>query len=515
MRKVLFLAFLALAFLACEEIISVPDISDDEIRILAPLDGAILDDSTVAFSWEEIEFADEYKLQIATPSFALATQVVLDTVVIDSTQAFRRFQKLLAPNVYEWRVLASNSEYQTSYTSASFEVTSVEQGEDISAVVVTLLAPSDDATVTSSSVNFNWEMVQGAENYVLQIATPDFQNPIQIVVDETLTTTSFQTDLLNEQYQWRVKAVNSSSETAYAMHDLRVDDSNSDDISDQIVSLLAPSENATLTDTEVSFTWQAITNATQYELQVAFPNFDNPQQFVVNQRFDNADTQSFELLEGVYEWRVKALNDDSETMYSTSSFDVVLGDDLSSQNVNLIAPSAGAVIDSNEINFTWGTLQAADDYRIQIATPNFTNPIQVVVDEVFPSASTQSFSLAEGEYEWRVKASNTSSETPYSTNNFRVDLNAELSDQTVIIISPIDGFVTANTSINLQWEELTQATLYRVVITDLTTGDVFLEQTTPSGILGVNFVTGNYSWKVRAENTSQNTPFTTQTITIQ
>ena len=99
-------------------------------------------------------------------------------------------------------------------------------------------------------------------------------------------------------------------------------------------------------------------------------------------------------------------------------------------------------------------------------------------------------------------------------SDFTVDFNAELSDQSVVIISPIDGFVTSNTSVNLQWEELAQATLYRVIITDETTGEVFLEQTTAGGILGVTFTSGSYSWKVRAESAAQNTPFTEQSITI-
>jgi uncharacterized protein YegP (UPF0339 family) len=514
MKKVIVFVLMALTFWACEEVISVPDISDNEIEILAPLDGVVVDVPGVAFSWEEIEFADQYEVQIATPSFSVANQIVLDTILRDSTQILRRFEKALIPNQYEWRIRAANSDYETAYSRASFEVTSEEQGDDISDAQVQLIAPSDSVTITSATVNFTWDAVDGAESYTLQVATPDFQNPIQVVVDEVLTTTSFQTVLTNGEYQWRVKAVNESSETDYSVHSLTIDDSDSDDISDAVVVLLAPSDNAALNTTEVSFTWQAVTNATQYELQVASPDFNNPQQFVVNERFDNATTQTYTLNEGSYEWRVKAINDTSETEYTTNGFTLTLGDDLSTQNVSLLAPTTGTVLDTNTINFTWDALQAATDYRIQIATPNFTNPIQVVVDQVFNSADTQSLMLSEGDYEWRVKAINASSESPYSVSDFTVDFNAELSDQSVVIISPIDGFVTSNTSVNLQWEELAQATLYRVIITDESTGEVFLEQTTASGILGVTFISGSYSWKVRAENASQNTPFTEQSITI-
>ena len=92
---------------------------------------------------------------------------------------------------------------------------------DISNHTVVLLAPTDSAVLTSTNVGFNWNAVDGASEYVIQIATPDFANPLQIVADSTLTTTSFSTTLMaTTNYQWRVKAKNPNYETAFSTRSL-------------------------------------------------------------------------------------------------------------------------------------------------------------------------------------------------------------------------------------------------------------------------------------------------------
>lgn len=516
--KKIFIQLLAVACIctACEEIISVPDISEELVRIVAPSDGSLLTQTSVNFSWETIEFAEQFQVQVASPSFGNATAVVLDTIVGDSAQSIRRFQAELQEANYQWRVRGLNSNYSTPYMAASFSVDTTEVADDISSIALALIAPAAEAVIETQEVQFTWSSIAEADNYVFQVAYPDFVNPVQVVENQELDQTSIEVTLENNGYQWRVKAMNQDSETAFSTRSFVVDDGTGEiDLSLENVTLLAPAIDAVLTETEVSFTWSAVEGATNYSLQVARPNFTNPVQILVNENLDSSDSQTFTIPEGEYEWRVKAQNPSSETNYAVQPFSVVLGTDLSTQTLVLVAPSLGTIVNSSDVNFTWDALNAADSYQLQIARPNFTNPVQIVVDQTYDSAATQSFVLSEGAYEWRVKGINASSETRYTTHAFEVDFDAELSDQTIVIISPIDGFATTNTSVNLQWEPLSQAILYRVIITDTNTGDVYLEQTTTNTVLGVNFVTGTYEWKVRGESASQNTVFTTQTLLIQ
>jgi hypothetical protein len=321
MKRVLIFALSISILYGCEEIVSVPDISQEVVEVLAPIDGSVLENEEVTFSWNEIEFVDQYQIQVAQPTFLEASQVVLDTTLGDSLQSFRNFIKILNPNVYQWRVRGLNSNFSTDYSTQSFEV----------------LVPVDG--------------------------------------DEQV------------------------------------------DLSMESVMLLAPFNNAVLNDTNVTFSWDSVSEATSYRFQIAFPNFENPEQLVIDQSFDMAGSQSFDLED------------------NTS-------------------------------------------------------------------------------YEWRVKALNETSETAYTTRDVSINATEDLSEQTVIIVAPEDAFETSETSVGLSWDSLEQATLYRVLITDLSDNTIFLEQTTTEANLTVTFEVGEYTWAVRAENDTESTPFTEQTITI-
>ncbi|WP_461587606.1 fibronectin type III domain-containing protein [Winogradskyella sp.] len=93
------------------------DISNDQVEITAPSNNSTLTITNVNFSWESIHDAEQYKLQIATPSFEEANQVVLDTTIIATG-----FIQGLSTGDYQWRVRAENSDYQTVFTTQSFSI---------------------------------------------------------------------------------------------------------------------------------------------------------------------------------------------------------------------------------------------------------------------------------------------------------------------------------------------------------------------------------------------------------
>ncbi|WP_299116368.1 hypothetical protein [uncultured Winogradskyella sp.] len=117
MKNYLSLLFLFVLLSACEEIIEVGDISQEQVTILAPTNNSVLNPSTINFSWQSLEFAETYQLQIATPSFANASQIVEDTLISTTS-----FGKLLNQGNYEWRVKGLNSAYQTQYQIQAFTV---------------------------------------------------------------------------------------------------------------------------------------------------------------------------------------------------------------------------------------------------------------------------------------------------------------------------------------------------------------------------------------------------------
>ena len=108
--------FLCILFFSCEALL-VEDISDQSVVILAPNNNVSVSEGNIDFDWQLVDDADMYQIQIATPSFTEATQIVFDSITEVNTVT-----KELSIGEYQWRVKAINSEYETQYSTVSFSV---------------------------------------------------------------------------------------------------------------------------------------------------------------------------------------------------------------------------------------------------------------------------------------------------------------------------------------------------------------------------------------------------------
>lgn len=118
MRMAFLIAIILLLNISsCEDLIEEVDISNDTVMVLAPVNQAVLNNSDVLFTWEVIDQADRYHLQIAVPNFENAQQILADTNVVGT-----QFFKNLEPNQYQWRIRAENSAYFTNYTLLNFSI---------------------------------------------------------------------------------------------------------------------------------------------------------------------------------------------------------------------------------------------------------------------------------------------------------------------------------------------------------------------------------------------------------
>ena len=118
MKKIIVL-YLFVCLLSCEEIINEQNISTETINLLAPTENVILKTgTTITFSWEVLNGATEYQLQIAEPNFSGANQIVRDTLLHKNSFAIDS----LSVSNYEWRVRGLNSAYETGYTTNGFVV---------------------------------------------------------------------------------------------------------------------------------------------------------------------------------------------------------------------------------------------------------------------------------------------------------------------------------------------------------------------------------------------------------
>lgn len=220
MKKLLYIISVICCFTGCDDIIEEEDISSQEVTVLAPTHESVVSTTDVVFSWETLNDADSYKLQIASPNFENAEQILLD-----STVTVTSFSNQLDFGTYQWRIRAENSVYFTEYVTQTFTV-NANLAPDISESEIVLLSPANSTTFdTTDTLNFTWELIEDAEDYVLQIVTPDFDNATETIESLTTTDTSFsKSNLAAGTYQWRVKAQNDDFETAYTIQNFTIEE---------------------------------------------------------------------------------------------------------------------------------------------------------------------------------------------------------------------------------------------------------------------------------------------------
>jgi hypothetical protein len=195
--------------------------------------------------------------------------------------------------------------------------------EDISNRNVIILAPTNDAILNTTTISFNWDTLDDAEAYKLQIAAPDFENATAIVADTIVTVTNFSKALNPGNYQWRVRAENSGYQTAYRTLSFSVTEGDAIDIGSDEVVLLAPADNLVFSTTDtINLSWETVLNAENYTLQIATPNFENVTEIIENEILSTTSFSVSNLGAQDYEWRVKAQNSVYETNYTTQGFSV-------------------------------------------------------------------------------------------------------------------------------------------------------------------------------------------------
>ncbi|QLG46785.1 hypothetical protein [Costertonia aggregata] len=201
---------LAVMLLACEDILEEPDISEKQVQMLAPTDGATITGNRVSFNWNSIPDATSYNIQVARPNFENAVQILLDSTVVQDTTGFvmTRIRDLgLLNGDYTWRIKALNGGFETGYTVAAFTVNGDENADLVPPNIPSLIAPSDESVTDNTNITFTWSRTDVS-------GSPELDS-IYIFTDQNLQTLeikgmgankSFTADLGSNTYYWFVKA---------------------------------------------------------------------------------------------------------------------------------------------------------------------------------------------------------------------------------------------------------------------------------------------------------------------
>lgn len=272
--------------------------------------------------------------------------------------------------------------------------------DDITNSQLEIIAPRDGLVTTKTTLTFWWNELTEANSYRLQIVSTCFDTILSAPVDTNITTNKFEVTLNPGRYGWRVKAMNSATETAWFTQNLTILDV--PDLSDQEVLLKTPKEGDAFNTGKTMFQWTKLPRATSYMLIVKVDSWTGTT--VVNETTIN-DTLT-KVLDGdkKYVWGVVGINEGSQSKAQNNTFFVDL---TSPDKPTLQLPANNSTFTGPTATLQWQhqadhlTTLADSIYVSKDAT--FTQANRIVSEKV----TTPSYNFNnsyKGKVYWRVKS---------------------------------------------------------------------------------------------------------------
>jgi hypothetical protein len=421
-------------------------------RAVGPYNGDVNLPTTITFFWEYTEWANSYRLQVATdPSFSSPITVDESSILQES----RRIDWLTSNTNYYWRVKAVNN---SGYEGIWSDTWKVYTGSNTSMVPPppTLSGPYQDDTDLPTGLTFLWEYTKGADYYYLQVSTDkDFNT---LIVDNSGIETSWEKMSssplnTNTDYYWRVKARNESGQESIWSETRHFRTGNNDKYPEP-PALLCPYSGAGQLPTEVTLFWDYATGADLYQLQVSSNgNFTETDIIMDRCGLINPRAKVYGLENGVtYYWHVKAYNEQYD-QYVTSwsgvySFSVSEGSYPATPSLSYPYESSTDI--PPVVQFNWEYTNGADSYGIEISKDN--NFSDLAYQEYgIPSNSKVVQLNPNTSYYWRVFAININGSSESSTWNFTTRGEDQYDPGPPLLFGPRNGESGLPYDVTLFW----------------------------------------------------------------
>ncbi|HKG08719.1 MAG TPA: hypothetical protein VKB19_19775 [Pedobacter sp.] len=268
---------------------------------------------------------------------------------------------------------------------------------------VVLVAPADGTGTNTYQVGFAWEAVEDALGYRLQVATPDFDNAVSLVTDTVIIDGNkerLELTLDPGQYEWRLRAQNGSSVSAYQRSSFTVHPSS---LEEQKVTLIGPGNGYFSNQPPVLLSWNTLFGAREYRLQIDTLSFADETKLVYNNTFSGSQFNFSFPKDQSYQWRVRAENATENSKWSETR--IMSFDKTPPAKPEVITPANGAVL-SQPIVLSWKPVATAKKYKLYV----FRSDGTTTYNSTFPltlGSTSYSFELGQQPGEvvfWRVLA---------------------------------------------------------------------------------------------------------------
>ena len=251
-----------------------------------------------------------------------------------------------------------------------------------------LIAPANNITLQSSSIDFHWSAVDGASGYRVWIAV---DGTAAAVAGETDATT-LHSVISSGVVDWFVEALFDGCASTSSPHFVFTVP-HAESCGNTVATLSSPANNSSTTSSIVTFIWSGVAGATGYEL---YASLDDGTPVLLGGT-TGATSLTKEVGAGTLKWFVRALFDGCPSRDSQSFTFVYQPPAACTNNIRplLATPADGALSVTSPVSFEWSDVGAAS-YRLFINSE---------LRDTTQQPRRNGLQLATGAYEWYVEAS--------------------------------------------------------------------------------------------------------------
>jgi hypothetical protein len=343
------------------------------------------------------------------------------------------------------------------------------------------ISPADDATVTSptSEVKLEWNAHGSANWYQVYIAGPGYTywewHSATSLGCTTICTLTTQALPANGDYTWYIASQSTDGDSPWSVGRSFTLNSGTPGL----VTGRLPADGATLTDADVTFSWDDNGDTSEYHLYFDGPADSSPVGFYIVNAEDVcngttcAETVSLDT-NGTWNWYIAGYNAAGYGPWGDPNFGV-MNFTLTVPAPGLIAKTAplqGANLTSGQVTFGWQEDANAVQYETYISGPNgFTDYQSWDSNEVCVAGSCGVDILLpeNGDYTWYLHGIGQTQAGPWGTDEANGDYGgvlftvaAGLPSQ-VVKTAPLGGTLTT-LPILFQWQADANATSYRLYV---------------------------------------------------
>lgn len=418
----------------------------------APLDKSLNQPIPLMLTWDSLEQASSYSLQISRSSNFPSTS--LEIFRTDLTTPSIQISSLQNNTLYYWRVNASNETGTSAWSSTRSFTTIVSKPPS-----PVLGLPVNMAVGQPISTTLSWYASAFASTYSVQVAT----NPLfeEGIVWSQNNITGLRQGLsgldFGKTYYWRVSATNTAGTSDW---------SSVNSFSTQIPApqLLSPDSGSIQNPNPPTLTWNPVDKASTYALQISSDaNFVNIAYYQIGITTTMLTPPSL-ASNKTYFWRVQATNSDGTSNWSLKrSFTTAIP---APQIPKLGFPTHTAINQNINTLFTWNPVSSASSYTLQVSRDSVFAPSDIIYHQSNLTSPQQTINELNHEtmYFWRVSATNSSGTSDWSNfYSFKTNLAPP------VLLTPSDQEANKNLVVTLNWSPISVPATYGLqVSTDST-----------------------------------------------